>query len=394
MLEKRMQEIAERKEEIKVLLRSEEVVSAEQIAEIEQEIDVLDAEVAQLEEQRSATAKLNEKLDSKEVRSLDKPQTKEITKTMEFENMTKQEVRATSEYRSAYFKALKGEKISETEQRALTTASGSAGAAVPTTTENQIINKLRQTSALFPYISVTNIAGNVSLVVANAKTAANWKTEGADGSVGDDTVATVSLTGYEAIKLAQISAAAQAMTIDALETYIVDEISRQIAIMIENAVLKGDGTGEPTGIDTLTWTDGSNAVAYTTAIAYADVLELIAALPTMYHQNAKFVMNRKAFWTGIQNIKSTTGEPIFVYNAQDGLAGTIFGYPVIISDFVDDGDIFFGDFSYYRFNFSAPIAIESSRESAFNSGKITYRGLVVADGKPALAEAFVKAYLA
>jgi hypothetical protein len=41
-------------------------------------------------------------------------------------------------------------------------------------------------------------------------------------------------------------------------------------------------------------------------------------------------------------------------------------------------------------NFSSPIELSSSREAGFKSGKITYRGLAVTDGKPALAEAFVK----
>lgn len=391
MLEKRMAEIAERKEEIKALLRSEEGLSSEQIAEIEAEIDTLDAEVAEIEEKRSVTEKLNQKL---ETRTIEKPQdTKENVKMVE--NRSVEEVVASVEYRNAYYKALSGIKMTEAEERALTSASGSAGAAVPTTTLNQVIEKLQQTSALYNYISVSNIAEGVKLVVANAKNAASWKAEGSDASITDDTVTEVVLGGHELIKAAQISAKLYAMSIDALEAYVVGEIAKQIAIAIETSILNGTGTNQATGILTgVTWVDGTNANPYTTAVSYDEIVDTIALLPTMYHANAKFVMSRQLFWA-IRKIKSTNGEPIFVYNPQDGIAGTIFGYPVVVSDYVGDNTtILFGDLSYYKFNIAQQLELSSSKDAAFLSGKITYRGLMVADGKPALGEAFVKAYLA
>lgn len=387
-----MQEIAERKAEIDVLLRSEEEISKEQIEDIEKEIEQLDAEVAEIEEKRSAVQELSKKLGEKEIRTLEKPQERGIEKQME--NRSVQEIVASVEYRDAYYKALSGIKLNEMEERALTSASNSAGAAVPTSTLNQVIEKLQQVSALFGEVTVTNMAEGVKFVVANAKNAASWKAEGTDGSVTDDTVTEVVLGGHELIKIAQLSAKLQAMSIDALEAYVVGEIARQIAIAIENSIISGTGTNQATGIDTgITWVDGTNANPYTTALSFDEIVATIQLLPTAYHANAKMVMSRQTFWD-IRKIKTTTGEPIFTYNPQDGLAGTIFGYPVIVSDFVEVGDIFFGDFSYYRFNIAQALELSSSRDAAFLSGKITYRGLMVADGKPALGEAFVKAYLA
>jgi HK97 family phage major capsid protein len=69
---------------------------------------------------------------------------------------------------------------------------------------------------------------------------------------------------------------------------------------------------------------------------------------------------------------------------------TLLGYPVILDDYVPDDTILLGDFSYYYMNFSQAPTIETSREAGFKSGKTVFRGLAVADGKPALAEAFVK----
>ena len=303
----------------------------------------------------------------------------------------------TPEYRSAYLKRLQGKELNEVEKRALTTAANSAGAAVPTTTLNRIIDKLRQTSALFPRITVSYVPGNLSIVVANAKNAAAWKlAEGDDGTPADDTVVNVQLAGYELIKLVEISAAAEAMTIDAFEAYIASEIGRQLAIAIENAILNGDGTGEPTGIlSGITW-DATNSTTWAAAstIGYDNLVDGLALLPTLYHNNAVFVMNRKMLFGGIRKIKTDDKQPIFTYNPQDAARNSILGYPVIVDDYMPDDTILLGDFSYYYMNFAKSPEISVSREAAFKSGKITYRGLAVADGKPALAEAFVKIYKA
>ena len=310
---------------------------------------------------------------------------------MEFNQET---IVSAPEFRSAFLKNLQGKPINEIEQRALTTASNSAGAAVPTQTLNTIVDKLRQSSVLFPLIKVSYIPGNVSIVVANAKNAAAWKVEGNDGTPADDTVTKVNLAGYELIKLVEISAAASAMTIDAFEAYIAEEIGRQLGIAVENAILNGDGDGEPTGIlGGITWgSTNSETWAANAEIAYDDLINGVALLPTLYHPNAIFVMNRKTLFGGVRKIKTTTGEPIFAYNAQDGFAGTIFGYKVVINDYIADNNILFGDFGQYYMNFAQQPTIETSIEAGFRSGKKVFRGLAVADGKPALTEAFVKIY--
>ena len=304
--------------------------------------------------------------------------------------MDRDQLLASSEYRTAFFKNLQGKHLTDAEQRTLTTATGSAGGAVPTQTLNLIIDKLRQTSALYNLITVTFVPGNLSMVVANAKNAAQWKAEGTDGTPADDTVTTVTLGGYELIKLVEISAAASAMTIDAFEAYIAAEIGRQMAIAFENAIINGDGTGEPTGILAgITW-NTDNTSEFTGNIGYDDIVDALALLQTMYHQSAVFVLNRKMLFGGIRKLKSQDGLPIFAYNPQDSAAMTILGYRVILDDYVPNDTILLGDFSYYRMNFSQAPTIETSREAGFKSGKTIYRGLAVADGKPALGEAFVK----
>lgn len=69
---------------------------------------------------------------------------------------------------------------------------------------------------------------------------------------------------------------------------------------------------------------------------------------------------------------------------------SILGYPVVMDDYMPDGEVLLGDLDYYFMNFALAPTIETSKEAGFRSGKLVYRGLAVADGKPALPEAFVR----
>ena len=378
---RRLQEIDARRLEIRQLLEGDD--QELDLEKLEQELRDLETERTSIEKRQAIAAGIAD--GTVPTRTVPQPE----GEVRAFTGMERDEVLSTAEYRSAY---LQGRPLNEAEQRALTTAANSAGAAVPTQTLNMIIDKLRQTSALFPRITDSYVPGNLSIVVANAKNAAAWKSEGTDGTPADDTTVNVNLTGYELIKLVEISAAAEAMTIDAFEAYIASEIGRQMAVAVENAILNGSGTGEPTGIlKGITWDEtNSDTFAKGGTIDYDKLMDALALLPTMYHPGATFVMNRKMLFGGIRKIKTDTKEPIFAYNAQDRAAMTILGYPVIIDDYMPDNTIVLGDFGYYYMNFAKVPGIDVSREAAFKSGKVTYRGLAVADGKPALAEAFVR----
>ena len=382
-MNKRIMEIEARKAELRALLESEQDVN---LQDVQAELRKLQDEKAQIEERTKTAASITTGAIPANV--LVKP----ATEKRNFEEMNKEELLSSPEYRSAYLKRLQDRELNETEKRALTTAAASAGAAVPTTTLNMIIDKLRQTSALFPLINVSYVPGNLRLAVANAKNASSWKAEGTNGTAADDTLVAVNLTGFELIKLVEISAAAQAMAIDAFESYIAAEIGRQMAIAIENAILNGTGTNQPTGILTgVTW-DATNSATFpnNASVSYDNLVDMLALLPTMYHDRAHFVMNRKTLFGQIRKIKSTDGTPIFAYNPQDRTAMTILGYPIVLDDMAPDDTILLGDLGYYYFNFSQAPAIESSAAAGFMSGKVVYRGLAVADGKPALNEAFVK----
>lgn len=308
--------------------------------------------------------------------------------TAEFDRET---VISAPEYRSAYLKRLQGKALTEIEQRALTTGIGSAGAAVPTTTLDMVLVKLRQFSILYPLVKVSFIPGNLNLVVQNALNSAAWKAEGAAATPADDTVNTVNLTGFELIKLVQISAAADAMTIDAFEEYIASELARQMSIAIESAIVNGTGAGQATGILTGVAWDATNSDTYNheSGVGYDDLVGGRALLGPLYRKNGIWVFNSQGE-AAVMLIKDNYGRPIFTSDPAGGFPGKILGNPYIVDDYVPVDTFLFGCFDYYYWNFSKAPTIDVSREAAFTSGMLTYRSLTVADGKPALSEAFAK----
>lgn len=370
MLEKRLKQIQARKKEMRSLVDAE----GTDLKALETELDDLNKEEQELRNKINLARELEN--DAKEIE--DKKEKRNMNFTVE-----------SKEYRNAFLKELMGKKLDEVEERALTSVSGSAGAAIPTQTMNKIIDKLQQTSILFNEVSVSYIAGNVSFVVANAKNDAAFKAEGVDGTSLDDTVTTVSLTGHELIKLVEISAKVSAMTIDAFESYIVAEIGRKMAIAIENAILNGTGSDQPTGLlhagQITTTGEFTNE-----GMTYKDLVGILAKLPTMYHQNAKLIMPRELFFNEIIGMETSTGEPVVVQNPQAPMQFNVLGYPVKINDYMPADTILFGDLKYYKLNFAQNPTIESDKSAGFKSGKTIYRGLAIVDGKPALSEAFVK----
>lgn len=374
MLEKRLQAIADKKIELRNSIESNEI---EDLAAVEAEIDGLIAEETEVRNKLSMSKKLEVTNESLVLNSGGEIMEEKRTFGVD-----------TVEYRDAYFKNLAGMKLTQEERAGLTSAADSGGAAIPTTTLNQIIEKLEQNAVIYNLISVSNIPGNLTFAVADATTDAAFKAEGTDGTIKDDTVKSVTLNGHELIKLAQMSAKLEAMSISALETYVVNEIARKMMLAIEKAIISGTGTNEPTGLlkaGVITQTADFTKAGMT----YTDLLAIISNLGTPYNNNAVFVMPRGVFFSDILGMQDSQKRPIVCQDVQSPAKFNILGYPVYLNDMMPADTIIFGDFSYYRLNFSAPITLASDTSVGFLSGRVTYRGLAVVDGTCVLPDAFV-----
>lgn len=347
------------------------------------EVEDLDT---QFEADAKANANLNALKDNVKVKNLEDNSVKNLkgglivdTNKIEIENLLKSE-----DYRNGYFKRLQGKELTQQENAAV-----SAASVIPTTTMNKIIEKIEQTSVLYNKISVTNIPGKISIPRENVKDDANWVAMATPASDGGDSFDAVSLGANKLIKTIEISADVEAMSIDAFEGFVVNALSKKMSKAIDNSILNGTGTEQPTGL--LLAGQVTATGTYTKlGMTYKDLLAILAALPTGYHPNATFVTTRQVFFGDVLGMSATDGSKIVVPDVQSPARYNILGYNVVIDDYMTTDTILFGDLSYYYFNWAKAVAIEFDKSCGFRTGSTVYRGLALADGKPALAEAFVK----
>jgi HK97 family phage major capsid protein len=319
-------------------------------------------------------------------------------------DFSKVDVIASPEYRSAFFKTLLGQELSDVEKDAYAagvkeaekradafTSSTDAVVVLPTQTLNEIIVKARTIGGLIANVRAFNMPTKIAVPVATPAAAASWHTEGAEVD-GEKVVPTsVTFDGFEIIKVISISAKVRRMSISAFETYLVDELTACVMATIENALINGTGTNQGTGILAgVTWTANTNMIS-NTAISYADVVKTVALLKRGYSAGAKWVMNNAMLYNVFYGMVDSNKRPIFIADTQNGTIGKILGFDVIIDDNMPDNTALFGNFGQYMaYNLPDGIVVEVSTQSSFRKGLIDYRALAIADCKPIVTEAFVK----
>ncbi len=314
---------------------------------------------------------------------------------------------ASAEYRSAFFKSLLGQKltdvesktfnkameITQTERRAdaFNTTTDSA-AVLPTTTLNEVISKARTMGGLISHCRNFNLPTNISVPIGTPSTKAQWHVEGAPVESEKVTTASVQFAGYEIIKIFSMSAAAKKMSISAFEAYIIDELTNCVMEAIADALVNGTGNKQGTGVLTgVTWdTTNSFTFAKAGAPAYKDFTKMLAMLKRGYGAGAKFAMSNATLYNLVYGLVDANGRPIFITDPKNEEIGYILGKAVIVDDYIADDVILLGNFNYMGYNIPQGIMIEVSRESSFKSGLIDYRALAIADTKPLVNEPFIK----
>lgn len=285
------------------------------------------------------------------------------------------------EYREAYLMHLQGRELTA-EQRAAVVAT----AAVPTQTLNQVFRYLEE-SPILSRIDMTYIPGNVVLPVESSVAAAAWVAMGTAATDSADALTSISLGAHKLIKTLEITADIEAMAIDAFESWIVAKLGEKIEAALDNAVFNGTGTNQPTGILTAVSQTGT----YTKAKAkYSDLIAIIAALPTGPAKNAVFAMPRKLFFTDVIGIEDLQGQPVVHADVESPAKYNVLGYHVILDDNIPADTILFGDFKAYKMNIAKAPVISSDDSVAFRTGSRVYRAMALADGKLAMASAFVR----
>jgi HK97 family phage major capsid protein len=378
----RLKEIAER---LAVIRQEAEVENAD--------LNALEAETKQLTEERAAIeAKIEkrktllEDIDKNGVVIQKFEERKD--KKMEFEKMTAEEIRNTEEYRSAFLKRLQGKPLNDIEKRANEMASTDVAGVIPTMTQSRIFDKLKEYAPLLSEVTLLQVPGNVTFAVESTNTAAALHAQNTAVSPSADTMTSVTLGGFEIIKVLRISATVQAMAINAFEGWLTDYLARGIAAKVGSYIIYGSGSSQPKGIDYMdTWVDGTNAVDWAgTSPTTAELVETVSYLKAGYHRGAKWLMNAKTFWARIAAVQDNSKYKILTDDYK-----RLLGYEILLDDNVADDDIFFGNFREgIVANFSQNIKVDRSTESGFLNNAVDYRGTAIFDCDLTHTEGFIK----
>lgn len=294
---------------------------------------------------------------------------------------------SSAEYRSAWLKNIRGMQISDIERRALTSAAGSAGAAIPTATANRIIEKVHQYAPLLDKITLLEVAGNVAVPAEGTTTDAAKHTEGSTITASADTLTKVILGGYEVTKLITISKTVETMSIDAFEKWLIEKISRNVADKISDLIINGTGSGEAEGISAITWNaNNSVTVAKESKPTEENILTLVGFLNGGYDVGAEWLMSKKTFFAEYYPLMNKA-KNITVTHENGNYY--IQGYPVTMDDRVKTSEAYLGNiYRGYIGNMAEKVNVTSqfvTRENAYD-----FLGAALFDGKVQAVEAFVK----
>ena len=293
----------------------------------------------------------------------------------------------TPEYRSAWLKNLRRLPLTDAEKRAYAKASGTGAEVVPTQTANEIISKVKKLAPMLNEVTLLHVKGAVKFVVEGTNNDAAIHTENAAITPAADTLTTVTLSGYEIVKLVQISDTVMTMSIAAFESWIVDMLAEAIARKVEDFFINGTGTSQPKGIDKANTWDETNSVTVgvSASLTAANVQTLIGLLNAGYDRNAKFAMSKRTLFTDFMPLQDNSKNHIVTVQ---GNSYFVYGYPVLLSDYVKEHEAFLGDFKKVCANLAESINVKNAYDIDTNSYK--YSGIAIFDCQPAIGEAFVK----
>ena len=254
----------------------------------------------------------------------------------------------SKEYRNAFLKNLLGQEMTKEERAAFVHTTANTSAVLPTTMLNQIWDLVSEQHAIMGDVTIYRTGTILEVVKHTAITQGAAKTI-SENTANDDeqnTFAKVTLSGKDFSKHVDISYAMERMSIDALEQYLVQEISRSLGGALADDVIAQIGTDMTSGNKVESASDDT--------LTFKELASLLGAT-TVY-------ATRSTIYNYLVGMVDTTGRPIFQPSAQAGQEGMILGAQIKVEDSVSDNVILIGDAKQVTYNMVQDIMIESDKD--------------------------------
>ena len=324
---------------------------------------------------------------------LSKPTSTAITNKPSQHQETEKTGRASSEYKAAFWKAMKNKNSFDVQNALQVGTDSEGGYLVPDEFERTLVEALQEEN-IFRQLAtiITTSSGDRKIPVVATKGTASWVDEEGAIPESDDAFGQVSIGAYKLATMIKVSEELLNDSVFNLEQYIAKEFGRRIGAKEEEAFFVGDGTGKPTGIFNATGGAGVGiTTASATAITIDEIMDLFYSLKSPYRKNAVFVTN-DATVKSIRKLKDGNGQYLWQPSVTAGQPDTILNRPLKTSAYVPAiaaaaKTIAFGDFSYYWVADRQGRAFQRLNELYAATGQVGFKATQRVDGKLILAEA-------
>lgn len=260
----------------------------------------------------------------------------------------------SKEYRNAFLKNLLGLDMTSEERAAFVHTTANTAAVLPTTMLDSIWDLVSQRHAIMGDITIYR-TGTILEVVKHTAIAQGAAKTVAENVANDDeqnTFVKVTLSGKDFSKHVDISYAMERMSVDALERYLIDEISASLGDAMADDVITQIGTDMA----------GGNKVnsAANSALTFKELAALFGKLKRV--GAVTVYATRSTIYNYLVGMVDTTGRPIFQSAAQAGQEGFILGAQIKVEDSVADNVVLVGDARRVVYNMIQDIMIESDKD--------------------------------
>ena len=301
--------------------------------------------------------------------------------------------RASSEYKAAFWKAMKNKSSFEVQNALQVGTDSEGGYLVPDEFERTLVEALQEEN-LFRQLAtiITTSSGDRKIPVVASKGTASWVDEEGTIPESDDAFGQVSIGAYKLATMLKVSEELLSDSVFNLERYIAKEFGRRIGAKEEEAFFTGDGTGKPTGIFHSTGGAGVGVTAASaSAISIDEIMDLFYSLKSPYRKNAAFVTN-DATIKAIRKLKDGNGQYLWQPSVTAGQPDSLLNRPLKTSAYVPviasaAKTIAFGDFSYYWVADRQGRSFQRLNELFAVTGQVGFKATQRVDGKLILAEA-------
>ena len=280
------------------------------------------------------------------------------------------------------------------EERAATNMTKTEnGAVIPTSIANKIITKVVDLCPIYHDADRYNVGGTLTIPYYDESTKdikMEYADEFTDGESTTGKFASISLTGYLARAITDVSKSLINNSSFNVVDFVVDRMALSIARFIEKELLFGT-TDKVSGLSGVTQ---SVTAAGTTAITSDEIIDLQESVPDVYQANAYFVMNKKTR-TAIRKLKDEQGNYLLNKDATSRWGYTLFGKDVYTSANMPEmvagaTAIYYGDYKGLAVKVSEDINIDVLRETKARQHVVEVLGFVELDAKVQNAEMIAK----